>query len=113
MLPEKSRSSSAGFSIAEVVVAMGILTAVSLGVAQMFALSTKANLVAGGSTSTTGLAEQKMEQLRSLTWGFDANGLGLPLSDMTSNIAVSPPQQDGTGLNPSPSDALEKNTPGF
>src|SRR6185436_6585324 len=113
MLPARSTSSSAGFSLAEVVVAMGILTAVSLGVAQMFALSTNANRVARGSTSTTSLAEQKMEQLRSLTWGFDNSGLGLPLSDMTSNIAVFPPTQSGTGLNPSPADALERNTTGF
>jgi type II secretory pathway pseudopilin PulG len=106
-------NSSSGFSLVEVVVAMGILTAVSLGVAQMFALSTKANRVARGTTSTTSLAEQKMEQLRSLTWGFDNSGLGLPLSDTTSNISMFPPTQDGAGLNPSPSDALEKNTPGF
>jgi type II secretory pathway pseudopilin PulG len=112
-LARSRSSSSAGFSIVEVVVAMGILTAVSLGVAQMFALSTQANRVARGSTSTTALAEQKMEQLRSLTWGFDNSGLGLPLSDTTSNIAVSPPTANGTGLNPSPSDALERNTPGF
>jgi type II secretory pathway pseudopilin PulG len=113
MAPARSRFNSQGFSLAEVVVAMGILTAVSLGVAQMFALSTNANRVARGSTSTTALAEQKMEQLRSLTWGFDNSGLGLPLSDTSSNIAVFPPTQDGAGLNPSPTDALEKNTPGY
>src|SRR6185436_11223055 len=113
MARAKFSSNSAGFSLVEVVVAMGILTAVSLGVAQMFALSTNANRVARGTTSTTSLAEQKMEQLRSLTWGFDNSGLGLPVSDTTSNIAVFPPTQTGTGLNPSPSDALEHNTPGF
>jgi hypothetical protein len=73
----------------------------------------RANLVARGTTSTTAMAEQKMEQLRSLTWGFDAEGQGLPLSDTTSNIAVYPPTQGGTGLNPSPSDALETNSAGF
>jgi prepilin-type N-terminal cleavage/methylation domain-containing protein len=106
-------SNSRGFSLVEVLVAMGLLTAVSLGVAQLFALSTRANVIAKGQTSTTAMAEQKLEQLRSLTWGFDLAGQGLPLSDTTSNLTVTPPTQDGSGLNPSPVDSLEQNTAGF
>jgi prepilin-type N-terminal cleavage/methylation domain-containing protein len=102
-----------GFSLMEVVISIGLLTVMSLGVAQLFATSTKANLTARGVTSTTPLAEQKMEQLRSMTWGFDDQGQGLPVSDTASNIAVNPPTQNGTGLNPSPTDSLETNTPGF
>lgn len=106
-------SNSRGFSLVEVLVAMGLLTAVSMGVAQLFALTTRANVTAKGSTSTTSLAEQKLEQLRSLTWGFDLAGQGLPLSDTTTNLTVTPPTHDGSGLNPSPADSLEQNTAGF
>jgi prepilin-type N-terminal cleavage/methylation domain-containing protein len=106
-------SNSRGFSLVEVLVAMGLLTAVSLGVAQLFALSTRANVIAKGATSTTAMAEQKLEQLRGLTWGFDIAGQGLPVSDTTTNLTVTPPTHDGSGLNPSPSDALEQNTAGF
>jgi prepilin-type N-terminal cleavage/methylation domain-containing protein len=106
-------SNSHGFSLIEVLVSMGLLTAVSLGVAQLFALSTRANVIAKGATSTTAMAEQKLEQLRSLTWGFDIAGQGLPLSDTTTNLTVTPPTHDGSGLNPSPSDSLEQNTNGF
>jgi prepilin-type N-terminal cleavage/methylation domain-containing protein len=106
-------SSNRGFSLVEVLVSMGLLTAVSLGVAQLFALSTRNNLTAKGQTSTTAMAQQKMEQLRALTWGFDLAGQGLPVTDTTSNLAVTPPTDDGTGLNPSPSDSLERNTEGF
>ena len=106
-------SNSRGFSLVEVLVAMGLLTVVSLGVAQLFALSTRANVVAKGATSTTAMAEQKLEQLRGLTWGFDLAGQGLPLSDTTTNLTVTPPTNDGSGLNPSPSDSLEQNTTGF
>ena len=109
----KCNSNSRGFSLVEVVVAMGILTAVSLGVAQLFALSTRANVIAKGQTSTTAMAEQKLEQLRGLTWGFDLQGQGLPLSDTSTNLAVYPPAHNGSGLNPSPADALEQNTEGF
>lgn len=106
-------SNSRGFSLVEVLVAMGLLTAVSLGVAQLFALSTRANVIAKGQTSTTAMAEQKLEQLRGLTWGFDLTGQGLPVSDTTTNLTVTPPTHDGSGLNPSPSDSLEQNTDGF
>ena len=114
MAPERSSSSSnAGFTLVEVVIAMGLLTAVSLGVAQLFAASTRANLAARTRTSTTAMAEQKLEQIRSLTWGFDSAGQGLPVSDTSTNLTVYPLTNDGTGLNPSPSNALEQNTAGF
>ncbi len=114
MAPERSSSSSnAGFTLVEVVIAMGLLTAVSLGVAQLFAASTRANLAARTRTSTTAMAEQKLEQIRSLTWGFDTAGQGLPVSDTSTNLTVYPLTNDGTGLNPSPSNALEQNTAGF
>ena len=92
---------------------MGLLTIVSLGVAQLFALSTRTNYMSRGTTSTTALAEQKMEQLRGLMWGFDTDGMGLPISDTSTNLAVMPPTQSGSGLNPSPADSLQQNYPGF
>jgi len=109
----KFNSNNRGFSLVEVLVAMGLLTAVSMGVAQLFALSTRANVIAKGQTSTTAMAEQKLEQLRGLTWGFDLDGQGLPLSDTTTNLTVFPPTHNGSGLNPSPIDSLEQNTNGF
>jgi prepilin-type N-terminal cleavage/methylation domain-containing protein len=113
MAQARSSFNSRGFSLVEVLVAMGILTVVSLGLAQLFAASTRVNIIARGQTSTTMLAEQKMEQIRSLTWGFDTTGQGLPVSDTTSNLTVYPVTPDGTGLNPSPADSLERNITGF
>jgi type II secretory pathway pseudopilin PulG len=108
-----SQTSSGGFSLTEVVIAMALLTTVSLGVAQLFAVSTHANLTAKSATSATAMAEQKLEQLRALTWGFDLTGNGLPVSDTSTNLAVTPPQSNGPGLNPSPADTLVTNTPGY
>ena len=114
MLPAKSSSNSQrGFSLVEVVISMALLTTVSLGVAQLFAASTNANRVAHHRTSTTAMAEQKMEQIRSLNWGFDLQGQGLPVTDTTTNLAVYPHRDNGSGLNPSPSDTLLRNTAGF
>jgi type II secretory pathway pseudopilin PulG len=112
MVPARFNSSN-GFSLAEVLVSMGILTAVSLGVAQLFGMSAKATFSARGDTSATTLAEQKMEQLRALTWGFDEEAQGLPVSDTTTNLAIDPPTATGQGLNPSPALSLEQSTPGY
>ena len=113
-MPQARFSSSKGFSLAEVLISMGLLTMVSVGVAQLFAMGARANYVARGQTTTTALAEQKLEQLRSLTWGFDTYGQGLPVSDTTTNLTADPPSATGgSGLNPSPVDSLADNTPGY
>lgn len=111
--PRGDRGRARGFSLVEVLISMGLLTAVSIGIAQLFVISARANLTARGLTSTTAMAEQKMEQLRSLTWGFATDGTGLPVSDTTSNLAVTPSTATGSGLNPSPSNALNENVTGF
>lgn len=113
----KSQSSNGdrGFSLVEVMIATGLLAIVALGVAQLFAASTMTNLGAKAQTSATSLANQKMEQLRGLTWGFDQDqaALGLPVSDTTTNLAVDPPTVGGNGLNPSPSGTLDANIAGY
>jgi prepilin-type N-terminal cleavage/methylation domain-containing protein len=107
----ESRSSD-GFSLVEVLVATTLLATGLLAVAQLFAVATDANRRSRVETTAAILAEQKMEQLRGLTWGFDL--AGLPLTDTTSNISVTPPTPTGGGgLTPSPAGTLTSNTPGF
>jgi type IV pilus modification protein PilV len=101
-----------GFSLIEVLVATLILMFGVLSVAQLFTLAIRSNMSSKYTSFTSVLAEQKMEQLRSLTYGFDS--LGLPLTDTTTNTAVSPQQPTGgAGLSPSPADALKKNSVGY
>jgi type II secretory pathway pseudopilin PulG len=96
----------------EVLVATGILAVSLVTLAQLFALATRSNMAARSTTYAAVLAQQKAEELRGLTWGFDLQGL--PLTDTTTNTAVNPEQPNGgTGLSPSPSRALNENTPGF
>ena len=104
--------SEAGFTLLEVCVATGLLIAAVVSLAQMFALATRTNTMARKTTYATVLAEQKVEELRGLTWGFDPSGL--PISDTTTNTSVVPEQPiGGVGLTPSPPDALRQNTPGY
>ena len=109
----KSRSinNESGFSLIETMIATLLLAGGVLATAQMFILATKSNASALRSSYATTLAQEKMEQLRGLTWGFDA--VGLPIQDYTANIAVDPPLDNGVGLSPSPDNALSANVNGY
>jgi len=101
-----------GSTLIEVLVATIILVTGMLAMSQLFLLSTANNTGSRSDTYSTVLAEQKMEQLRALAYGFDM--AGLPVSDINSDTSVSPTAPDGgTGLQPSPASALQTNTPGF
>lgn len=102
-----------GFTLIEVLVAMTILAVVSLSLAGMFGTAIRATHNARAQTSTATLAEQKLEQLRALTWGFDASGENLPVSDTTTDLTQTPPTAGGRGLNPSPANSLAANTSGY
>ena len=109
----KSRSTDneSGFSLVETMIATLLLAGGVLATAQMFILATKSNVSAQRSSYATTLAQEKMEQLRGLTWGFDS--VGLPIQDYTANIAVDPALDNGVGLSPSPDNALSANVNGY
>lgn len=100
-----------GFSLIEVLVATSIAAVGVAALAQLFAIAIRANYSAKATTFAVVLAQQKMEQLRALTWGIDA--LGVPVSDTTTNTAAAEPAADGFGLTPSPEDSLGRNTSGY
>jgi prepilin-type N-terminal cleavage/methylation domain-containing protein len=118
-LAKSQFSDESGFSLAEVLVATIILAVGLMAVAQMFGASTMANASARANTFTVLLAEQKMEELRALSWGFDT--VNLPLSDETTdttNVGAlagcsTSGSGRGTGLSPSPSGTLAANTDGW
>jgi prepilin-type N-terminal cleavage/methylation domain-containing protein len=118
MRSEKYGSTESGFSLLEVLVATGLLAVAALGVAQLFAFAADANLNSRGQTSTAVLATQKMEQLRSLAWGYaEGEGVlvGTTLTDTTTDLTVDPPVTGGAGkgLTASPSDSLDVTAAGF
>jgi type II secretory pathway pseudopilin PulG len=101
-----------GFSLVEVMIATGLLAGALVALAQLFAVATQSNKIAKSGTFTEIFAEQKMEQLRGLAWGFDP--LGLPVSDTNTDTATSPEKlTGGKGLSPSPSNTLQTNTDGY
>jgi prepilin-type N-terminal cleavage/methylation domain-containing protein len=101
-----------GFSLVEVIVATGILVVALVSLAQLFTIAVRANIASRTTTDATVLAQQKVEELRALTWGFDLQGA--PVSDTTTDTTVFPEQPGGgTGLSPSPASALAKDIAGF
>ena len=117
----KSRfSNESGFSLLEVLIAMGVMTVGLVSLAQLFALSIRANHSSRTTTFAVMLAQQKMEQLRGLTWGFDT--IGLPISDLSTDSSAVPQASGcppasgggtGTGLSPSASGTLGNNVSGW
>jgi len=109
----KSRATAdaRGFSIIEVLMATALMVTAVASLAQLFALSTTRNTSAKNTTFAAVLAQQKMEQLRSLTWGFDS--LGLPTTDTTTDTTKFPETAGGTGLSPSPVNTLQQNVVGW
>jgi prepilin-type N-terminal cleavage/methylation domain-containing protein len=101
-----------GFSLVEVMTATSIMAVAVASLAQLFVIAVNANRSARTTTFAAVLAQQKMEQLRGLTWGFDT--IGLPISDTDSDTTVSPSlPAGGSGLTPSPQGTLRANTVGY
>ena len=112
MATSRCNGNESGFSLAETIIATGIMAASIAGLGQLFAVSVLSNRTARNTTFASVLATQKMEQLRGLTYGFDT--LGLPLTDTSTNLAVNPlSPTGGKGLSPSPTGALRANTDGY
>jgi len=106
------RGSESGFSLPETMVATIVLITGVVGVAQMFVLATRSNLSSQRQTFASTLAQEKMEQLRGLAWGYD--DVGLPISDYDTNLATDPLETDGgVGLSPSPDNSLASNVDGY
>jgi hypothetical protein len=111
-LQRSSGTGDRGSTLIEVCVAMAIMVTGVLSMSQLFLMSTMDNTSSRNDTYATVLAEQKLEQLRALAYGFDM--AGLPVSDVSSDTSVDPAASGGgTGLQPSPGTALQENTPGF
>jgi type II secretory pathway pseudopilin PulG len=114
MALEKHKFSNAerGFSLIETMCATGLLVAAVVALAQMFVISVKNNQSARTGSYTTALAEQKLEQLRGLTYGFDT--IGLPITDTTTDTTQTTESPNGgKGLTPSQGGTLVSNTDGY
>jgi prepilin-type N-terminal cleavage/methylation domain-containing protein len=106
-----ARSSETGFTLAEVLVAMGLFAIAAIALAHLLMLSSMMMRTSRLETVGTIAAADKLEQLRALAWRYDASGQ--PISDLTSDLSIEPPTSGGSGLAVSPAGSLAANTPGY
>ena len=100
-----------GVVLVEAIVSAGLLVALIAGLGQLMVMSRVAGRSAAEETTALFLAVQKIEQLRGLAWAYDQNGH--VVSDLTTDLSGDSPDAGGRGLRPSPSESLDRNTPGY
>jgi type II secretory pathway pseudopilin PulG len=101
-----------GFALLEVLIASAMLVTVAVGIAQISAIAIRSGAASRARTMATAMAAQKMEQLRSLTWSESTDtvtGARLLQSDRTTDLSVTPDDDAGPGLAPSPDGTLDDN----
>jgi prepilin-type N-terminal cleavage/methylation domain-containing protein len=101
-----------GFSLVETLVAVAILASGLTALAQLVTIAVGNNARSRSTSVASMLAADKIEQFRALVFGFD--GLGLRLTDLSTDTAVVPEQaRGGTGLSPSPAGSLLSDVAGY
>jgi type II secretion system protein I len=105
-----------GFTLVEVLIALGLFVAIATGVAQLTASATRAMRSARDQTMAVMLAAAKMDQLRALEWGYERSLPGDPpveRSDGDTDLADSDLGGGGAGLRASPAGTLAANVPPY
>ena len=111
-MPPVPGPSRAGFSLVEALVATAIVVTVVASLAQLVAGAAASARASRRALTATLAASAKVEQLRGLAWGYDADGT--PVSDVTSDTTVTPPRSSGgRGLSPSPPGVLGRPVDGW
>ena len=105
-----------GFTLVEVLIAIGLFIAIATGVAQLTATATGAMRSARDQTMAVTLAAGKMDQLRALQWGYESALPGATLverSDLDTNLGDAGLGGGGAGLRASPAGSLSANVPPY
>jgi hypothetical protein len=90
---------------------MGLLVSACTAATYLLVWSVREIRATGASISAHALAQERLEQLASLTW--HVRGDGSAVSDTTTNLAEQPATTLGHGLSPSPAGTLDRNVPGY
>lgn len=108
---DKARGKS-GFTLLEVAIALGLLSAVLVALAQVLLHAGQASMAARRTSLASLLAAEKLEQLRGLAWGYQEEGG--PVQDVQSDASrASVTESGGIGVSLSPCDSLAEDVPGF
>jgi hypothetical protein len=107
----RSSAAERGAALLETLIAAAIVITVSSGVGGLLLWSTRALWATGTQGLATVLARQKVEQLLALEWRTDSDGARF--SDVSTDVAVDPAAEGGSGLQPTPGGTLTRNVSGY
>lgn len=102
-----------GFTLAEVLTAMLLISVAAIAAGELFDRAVRSTRSARDQTSAVLLAGEKLEQLSALTWRFAAVGSWAGVTDSTTDLGRDPAAASGRGLLPSPAGTLDRDTPGY
>jgi prepilin-type N-terminal cleavage/methylation domain-containing protein len=100
-----------GFTLLEVLIAMAVLSAATLGGVHLMAFATRGMHVARMQGTAALAAASRLDQLRSLRFEFGPEGQRV--TDLSTDLTVDPPTQGGRGLAASGPGSLDANVSGF
>lgn len=100
-----------GFTLVEVLIAMGILVAAIGALAQLFAVSARAIRMSQRIAVAAMLADNRLEELETLAWTVRPDGS--LLDDRATDLSRQPAAAGGSGLGLSPPGTLDADTPGY
>jgi hypothetical protein len=102
-----------GVTLIEVTVAMAVAAVTVSGVMGALLASIASVARARQATIATLLATERLEQLAGLSWGFGDDAAPLAVSDLSSDLGVTPSGSGGPGLSISPGSSLSADVPGY
>ena len=109
----RQRADASGFTLIEVLIAMGLFVVIAIGIAQLSATAARAARTTRERTMAVILAAGKLDELRALDWTYETPLAGdppRPRTDLVTNLSRPDFARDGPGLASSPPGTLTANT---
>lgn len=102
-----------GFTLVETLISVVLLALLAASVAVIVATASRSVVRARSELVAILLAQQRLEQLRWLSWGMGSAHQPSARVDVTTDLSGDQPRPGGTGLYGSPPVALSTDTSGF
>jgi prepilin-type N-terminal cleavage/methylation domain-containing protein len=112
MSPSRA-SGTRGFTLIEVLVAMALLVAVAVGLLDLLLRASLLSRSDRQQTIALALALERLDQLRSLSWGLGASEAPAPVADLVTDLSGPSFSGAGPGLSEAPGDTLTSIVPGW
>lgn len=108
-----SNNPASGFTLVELLVALALVVLMVAGSALLTGIATRTILRSRVETIAVLCAQERLEQLRALAWGYGSGHAVLASQDEDTDLSGAVPAPGGRGLAPAPAGALDADTSGY